>query len=137
PTATSASASSPSRVISWPRPSSSAAFCRNTRGAGATPTPRGQGLTMRVLPSFRTFLVLATLLATGATPLRAQDSFADVAEQVNRKVVKLFGSGGYQNLAAYGTGFLVSPDGYVLTASSPLLQTPDLRVHLYDGRRFS
>lgn len=63
-------------------------------------------------------------------------SLAVVTEQVNQKVVKLFGSGGFRGLNSYGSGVLVSPDGYILTASGPLLDTQDLRVHLYDGRRF-
>src|SRR5262249_58557590 len=62
-------------------------------------------------------------------------SFAATAEQVNKKVVKLYGSGGFQGLASYGTGVLVSPEGHVLTVASHLLDTQDLRVHLYDGRR--
>lgn len=79
--------------------------------------------------------VLAVLLQGGVSA-RADDSFAVVAKDVNRKVVKLFGAGGFQGLAAYGTGVLVSPDGYILTVASHLLDTQDLRVHLYDGRRF-
>jgi S1-C subfamily serine protease len=67
---------------------------------------------------------------------RAEDSFATVFNQVNKKVVKLFGAGGFQGLAAYGTGVLVSPDGHILTVASQLLDTHNLRVHLYDGRRF-
>jgi serine protease Do len=50
-------------------------------------------------------------------------------------MVKLFGSGGFRGLNSYGTGVVVSPDGYVLTVANPLLDTPDLRVHLWDGRR--
>jgi serine protease Do len=66
----------------------------------------------------------------------AEESFAKVAEKVNSRLVKLFGSGGYQGLASYGTGALVSPDGYILTVSSHILDTTDLLVHLADGRRF-
>src|SRR5262249_37558733 len=58
-------------------------------------------------------------------------------EEVNRKMVKLFGSGGFRGLNSYGTGILVSADGYVLTVASPLLDTPDLLVHLSDGRRLN
>jgi serine protease Do len=58
-----------------------------------------------------------------------------VSDEVNKKVVKLFGSGGYQGLASYGSGILVSPDGYILTVSSQMLNTPELRVHLWDGTR--
>lgn len=80
-------------------------------------------------------LVLTGLMMTVA-PVRADDSFAAVATETNKKIVKVFGSGGFQGLPAYGTGILVSADGYVLTVASHLLETPDLRVHLYDGRRF-
>jgi serine protease Do len=72
-------------------------------------------------------------ISRAETPRAA--SLARAAEQVNAKVVKLYGAGGYRGLQGYGTGILVSPDGYVLTVSSPLLDTPDLAVHLADGRR--
>jgi serine protease Do len=65
----------------------------------------------------------------------AQDRYDAVAAQVNPRMVKVFGSGGYRGVVAYGTGLIVSPDGYVLTTSGSLLDTPELRVHLYDRRR--
>src|SRR5579872_6732856 len=77
---------------------------------------------------------LAALLT--ALPVRADESLAKVAEAVNPKMVKLFGSGGFRGIAAYGTGFFVSPDGYILTAYSPLLDTTELRVHLADGTKY-
>jgi S1-C subfamily serine protease len=84
-------------------------------------------------------LIYATVagmaLASTGTAL-AQDQFATTAEQVNKKMVKLFGSGGFKGLASYGTGLVISPDGHVLTVASHLLDTQSLRVHLYDGRRF-
>src|SRR5438105_1462984 len=67
---------------------------------------------------------------------RADDSFAVIAAEINKKTVKLFGSGGIKGLASYGTGILVSDDGYILTANSHMLDTQDLRVHLWDGSRF-
>jgi serine protease Do len=72
--------------------------------------------------------------ASGA--LRADDSFAAVANEVNKKLVKLFGAGGFQGLTSYGTGVLVSPEGHILTVAGHMLTTQDLRVHLADGRRF-
>ena len=77
---------------------------------------------------------LGLMLAVPA--VRADDSFAAVSEKVNQKVVKLFGSGGFTGLVSYGTGALVSPDGYILTVAGHMLDTQDLRVHLSDGRRF-
>jgi len=78
---------------------------------------------------------LAALVLWGL-PAQAKDSFAGVADRVNKKCVKLFGAGGFQGLAAYGTGVLVSKDGYVLTVASQMLDTQNLRVHLSDGRRY-
>jgi serine protease Do len=81
--------------------------------------------------------VIAVLgLATLAAPTQAAEpSFAKVTQDVNKRMVKLFGSGGFRSLVSYGTGILVSSDGYILTVSSHLLDTQDLRVHLYDGRK--
>jgi len=78
-------------------------------------------------------LVLPIVLSLDA---RGDESFAAVSEKVNQKTVKVFGSGGFTGLVSYGTGALVSPDGYILTVASHMLDTQELRVHLPDGRRF-
>ncbi|HWG44601.1 MAG TPA: trypsin-like peptidase domain-containing protein [Gemmataceae bacterium] len=81
--------------------------------------------------------IIPLALALFLTPVvRAEESFAKVSEKVNPKLVKLFGSGGIRGLASYGTGILVSADGYILTVNSHILDTRDLRVHLYDGTRY-
>ena len=79
-------------------------------------------------------LLAAAFVCTSST--RADESFAKVSSEVNKKVVKLFGSGGIKGLASYGTGVLVSDDGYILTVHSHMLDTQDLRVHLWDGTRY-
>jgi serine protease Do len=81
-------------------------------------------------------LSVALLAGVALAPAQADDSAAKVADEVNPKLVKVFGSGGIKGLPSYGTGILVSADGYFLTAASPLLDTRDLRVHLSDGRRY-
>ena len=58
------------------------------------------------------------------------------AADVNRKMVKLFGSGGFRGLPSYGSGILISNKGLILTVANHLLDTQDLRVHLYDGTRY-
>jgi serine protease Do len=68
--------------------------------------------------------------------VRADVSMAQVAAEVQPKMVKVFGSGGVRGVPHYGTGILVSPDGHILSAYSAMLDTPDLRIHLPDGRRF-
>ena len=88
---------------------------------------------MITVPWQKVFLALA-LLAAARTPAQAQQSFTQVAGEVNKKMVKLFGAGGFKSLPSYGTGLIVSPKGYILTVNNHILSTADLRVHLYDGR---
>src|SRR5438128_12263569 len=82
-------------------------------------------------------ILIAAACVFGAASLSAQTPFHAVTRQVNQRLVKVFGSGGFRGLAAYGTGIVVSPDGYVLTVASHLLETPELKIHLFDGRRCS
>jgi serine protease Do len=83
----------------------------------------------------RTVIALALLLVAGAAA-RAEESFADVAEKVNNRLVKIFGAGGFLGIPSYGTGILVSGDGHILTVASQMLETRDLRVHLANGDRY-
>ncbi len=80
--------------------------------------------------------LLAAAFVCHSPVARADDSFAPISGEINTKVVKLFGSGGIKGLASYGTGILVSEDGYILTVNSHMLDTQDLRVHLWDGTRW-
>ncbi len=82
----------------------------------------------RYLLSFITLLGL-TNLVSGQAPTTA------ITEKVNQKLVKLYGAGGFQGLVSYGTGILISSQGHILTAATQMLDTRELRVHLYDGRR--
>jgi serine protease Do len=86
--------------------------------------------------TFMRLTVVALVSVLVANSAIADDSFAGVAEQVNSKLVKLFGAGGVRGLASYGTGALVSPDGYILTVQSHILDTQDLVVHIADGTRY-
>ena len=81
------------------------------------------------------FTIIAALLCL-ATALHAQESQTDTARLVNRKLVKLFGAGGFKGLPSYGTGILIAPTGYIITVNNHILTTSDLRVHLYDGRSY-
>jgi serine protease Do len=53
------------------------------------------------------------------------------------KVVKIFGSGGMGGLEGYGSGFLVSSSGHVVTVWSHLIDSGEVSVVLNDGRRFA
>jgi S1-C subfamily serine protease len=74
-------------------------------------------------------------MALTPAALFAADPLNEVAEKANEKLVKLFGAGGFSRLNNYGTGIIISPEGHILTVASQLLDTSDLVVHLYDGRR--
>ncbi len=84
----------------------------------------------------RTAALASAVLFCLAAAARADDPSTKVVEEVNQKMVKIWGSGGLHGLPGFGAGFLVSPDGYVLTAAAQLLDTRDLRVHLWDGTKY-
>lgn len=83
-------------------------------------------------------LLLATIVVS-AGPLRAAEarSTYDTISHVLPRMVKIFGAGGLQGLAAYGSGFLVSKEGHIVTVWSHVLDPNEVIVVLDDGRRFS
>jgi len=76
----------------------------------------------------------AVLLFADATAARAQTNSA--MEDVQSRMVKIFGAGGLGGLHAYGTGFLVSSEGHIATVWSHVLDTNTVTAVLSDGRRF-
>jgi S1-C subfamily serine protease len=80
-------------------------------------------------------LLLLTIVGLGPAAARAADPLNEIAEKANPKLVKLFGAGGFSRLNNFGTGIIISPEGHILTVASQILDTSDLIVHLYDGRR--
>jgi serine protease Do len=82
----------------------------------------------------RTLRYLLPLLLL-ASPAVAADPFVKVSQQVNEKVVKIFGAGGFRGATNYSTGVLVSADGHFVTIASQTLDTSELIVHLADGSR--
>src|SRR5436190_409826 len=75
--------------------------------------------------------IIAVLFLAGTA--QAADPFHKVADDVNPKLVKLFGAGGFRGIANYGTGILISPDGHILTSATQMLDSAELVVHLSDG----
>ncbi len=71
-----------------------------------------------------------------STSMLQAESIPNVIDGVQPKVVKLFGAGGLKNLAGYGSGFLVSADGHIVTVWSHLLDSDVVTVVLSDGQRF-
>ena len=91
---------------------------------------------MHRLKLVRLTICSVLLVLTAVAFLEGQQSVTSTSEKVNKKMVKLFGAGGFKGLPSYGTGVLVSHDGYVLTVNNHILATADLRVHLADGRMY-
>jgi serine protease Do len=92
----------------------------------------------------RTFRLAACLLLSLAVSLGQQRSVCaearssyETIDYVLPRMVKIFGAGGLQSLAAYGTGFLVSKDGHIVTVWSHVLDPDEVIVVLNDGRRFT
>lgn len=84
---------------------------------------------------FRAKAILAVCLLFGAYSAVANDGLPATIDDVQTKLVKLFGAGGFRGLAGYGTGFLVSAEGHVVTVWSHLLDADVVTVVLHDGRR--
>lgn len=81
-------------------------------------------------------LASCLLLAVAAGVTQAQAPVTATAINVNKKMVKLFGIGGFKGLPSYGTGILVSKQGHILTVNNHILINPGILVHLYDGRQY-
>lgn len=77
--------------------------------------------------------VAAVLLASQVA--QAQPPLTELIQQVQPRVVKVYGAGGIAALEAYQSGFLVSPEGHIATVWSYVLDV-DPVVVLDDGRRF-
>ena len=82
-------------------------------------------------------VVFALLLFVGTfAESRADESFAAVVNEIQPKMVKVYGAGGVRGLEAYHSGVLISAEGHILTAWSYVLDTENVSVTLSDGRRF-
>jgi len=64
-------------------------------------------------------------------------SLPDTIAMVQPKMVKIYGVGGPQGMEDYQSGFLISPEGHVLTAWSYVLDTDSIDVRLADGRKLA
>jgi S1-C subfamily serine protease len=82
----------------------------------------------------KALLAVVVVLSAPAASFAA-DSLGPIVETANKKLVKVFGAGGFSRLNNYGTGIVISKEGHILTVASQLLDTADLVVHLYDGQR--
>ncbi len=91
-----------------------------------------------VLRGLGMILVLSLWVGSliGLPPAEAASRIAAVIEQVQPKIVKIHGAGGFRGLEEYQSGILISENGHILTVWSHVLDTDEITVVLYDGRRF-
>ena len=105
---------------------------------GIPPDP--EVVAMFRLKNVASILAVAIVLA-GAVPKSSvaagSRSSTQTIDYVLPRMVKIFGAGGLQSLAAYGSGFLVSNDGHIVTVWSHVLDANEVIVVLNDGRRFT
>jgi serine protease Do len=85
---------------------------------------------------FVPFVVIIAVWLGSIAPLCAAEPAENVIDHVSRRVVKIFGAGGIRGLYAYSTGFLVSPNGHLVTVWSHVLDDQLVTVVLHDGRKF-
>lgn len=89
---------------------------------------------MRLVRLASVALTIGLALSVGSIA-RAQDQ-GRVIDATSRKVVKIFGAGGFRGLHAYCSGFLVSSTGHIVTVWSHVLDEQTVTVVLHDGRKF-
>lgn len=86
------------------------------------------------------FLILSTLLwmlVPGCSSVGAQDPSAinRVVAQCQPKMAKVIGAGAGR-VDGYGSGFIVSPDGLILTSQGVYLDGSQVKVELSDGNSY-
>lgn len=81
------------------------------------------------------FLSITAMCSLFAATTAVADDVHTTIDDTQTRIVKLFGAGGVKNLAGYGTGFLVSPEGHIVTVWSHLLDNDTVAAVLHDGRR--
>lgn len=75
-------------------------------------------------------------LVAAAPAARAQVDLAETIADVQPKIVKIYGAGGFTGLEPYQSGALISSEGHILTAWSHVLDTDYITVTLDDGRKY-
>jgi S1-C subfamily serine protease len=86
---------------------------------------------MRQLTSLLFFVT-----AISIAPVCFAQSGAETIRQTMPRMVKIFGAGKIRNLAGYGTGFLISKEGHIVTIWNHVLDADEVTVVLSDGRRY-
>ena len=81
-------------------------------------------------------LLLAMSCCFGGATIAQDNVFATLITNLQTRMVKINGAGGFRGLENYQSGFLISADGYVLTVWSYVLDGDSTDVTLDDGRKY-
>jgi len=81
-------------------------------------------------------LLFGVQAAAGSVGSSGAKSLAETIAHAQPKMVKIYGVGGPRGMEDYQSGFLISPEGDILTAWSYVLDTESIEVRLADGRKF-
>ena len=63
--------------------------------------------------------------------------FAQSTAELQPRMVKIYGAGGFAEMEEYQSGFLISADGLIATVFSPVLNTDTIDCVLSDGSRYT
>lgn len=90
----------------------------------------------RTMPTSVSRFILVPLLLAALAGAGGRDAFAQEAiDHVLPRMVKIYGAGGLRGLHAYSTGFVVSPEGHIVTVWNHVLDAPEVTVVFDIGRR--
>ncbi len=118
------------------RPPREEASRRHAAPASPTRNPMTSSPRGRFAPSACLIVLVAGFAASGSTPHNVAPNTVERAyTKTSDAVVKLHG-GRLGREHGYGTGFLVSSDGQIVTSLSLLVMSPRIRAVLSDGREF-
>jgi serine protease Do len=82
-------------------------------------------------------LVVGLIAACWPGPASAQVSMAGIIDDVQPRMVKIYGAGGVQGLEAYQSGFVISEEGHILTVWSYVLDAEVVTAIMDDGRKLT
>lgn len=80
-------------------------------------------------------VAVLTCVAVFTPQVASAQSTRETIAEVTPRIVKIFGAGGIQRLQGYGSGFLVSPNGHIVTVWSHVLDEGEVTVVLDSGRK--
>lgn len=66
-----------------------------------------------------------------------QTTSPDTEAELQNRMVKIYGAGGFAEMEGYQSGFFISSDGLIATVFSPVLNSDEIECVLSDGAHFS